>query len=257
MRIFDAHTHVDTRGLGDLQTLALFGLEALVTCAHDALPYSAPESLLDHFERLLDFDCRRLRSSAIAPYVALGVHPRGIPKRDVKQVLDKLPLLLTRQPVVAVGEIGLQDDTDEEREVFRSQLEIARQLNMPCVAHTPAGDKAAVTSEILSIVDAVGIDKSLILIDHVDERNFDLVRDSGCWIGLTVQSGKLSEERAAALVEVGDRDRIVLDSDLASSSSELLALPKTILELRKRGLPRPEIEKVAFDNACRLYRVNL
>ncbi len=256
MRIFDAHTHVDTRGFTDLQTLALFGVEGLVTCAHDVMPFSCQDTLFDHFARLLDFDCKRLRANAITPYVALGIHPRGVPKRGVNEVLDRLPEFLALDPVVAVGEIGLQSGGDEERSIFRAQLEIAKNMGLPCIVHTPESDKDTVTEKILTIIDQVGIDKSAVLIDHVNEKNFPIVRDSGCWIGFTVQVGKLTEARAADLIESSDRNHCVLDSDLASASLELLALPKAVLELRKRGFPREDIEKVAFENACRFYSVS-
>lgn len=257
MRIFDAHTHVDTRGFSDLQTMALFGVEAVVTCAHDALPFTSSESLLDHFNRLLDFDCKRLKANAIAPYVAIGIHPRGIPRRGAREVLDRLPELLALDQVVAIGEIGLQTGAEDERAIFRDQLEIAKGLGIPCIVHTPEGDKESITAKSLEIVEQVGIDQSAILIDHVNEKSFPVVRDSDCWIGLTVQSGKLSEGRAADLIELADRDRIILDSDLASSSMEVLALPKALLELRKRGFPLEEITKVAFGNAYRFFSVTL
>lgn len=76
-------------------------------------------------------------------YAALGVHPH-----DAKDVVDEAPWELIRKlslqknsRVVAVGETGLDYHYDKspreaQKEVFKKQLSLARELNLPVIVHT-------------------------------------------------------------------------------------------------------------------------
>jgi TatD DNase family protein len=72
-------------------------------------------------------------------YATVGVHPNDAPKADEK-TFENLAALLSRQKVVAVGEIGLDYHWDTPKEpqfpVFLRQLELAREARMPIVIHT-------------------------------------------------------------------------------------------------------------------------
>ena len=253
MKIFDAHVHVDARGFEDLRTIALYGTSEVTTFAHDALPFSCAGSVLDHFERLLTLDSYRLRKCGITPHVGLGVHPRGIPGVGFDQVLDSMPALLRRSGVVAVGEIGLHTGSEVEIDVFGRQLGLAKSLGMPAVVHTPEKNKLDVTRRIISVIEDVGIDLNQIIIDHASEETFSLVRMFGCWVGVSVHPSKLSEERGASLIKQFGSERVILNSDFASAFSDILALPKTVLEMRSLGVPEAEIVAAVHDNAARFY----
>ncbi|MBI4317769.1 MAG: TatD family hydrolase [Chloroflexi bacterium] len=253
MRIFDAHIHVDTRGIGDLKTLALFGTEAVVTCAHDYMDFSCAASVLDHWNRIMTLDRKRLAANNIQAFIALGLHPGGIPRTGEEEVLGKLREKLGIEGVVAIGEIGLHRYTEDELRVFRRQLDLGKELNKPCIVHTPERQKAEVTRRVLDVITDVGIDKDLVLIDHVNEDTFEMVRSFGGWIGLSVQTGKLSDERAASLIAAHGADRVILNSDLASLSDDVLALPKAVFQMKRMSLPRREIERAVFDNAVAFF----
>lgn len=255
MPIFDSHIHADTRGWEDLRTLSLFGTRAVVTCAHDVFDFSGPQSVFDHYRRLLDFDCRRLRMNHIQPFVALGIHPEGIPKEGVEEVLARLPQLLGQEPVVAVGEIGLQNGSDQEIEVLRRQLQIGKELGKPCIVHTPQKNKAEVASLAMAVISQVGISLDLVVIDHVDSRIVEAVRGFGSWIGFSVQPYKISEKEAAALVQAHGSHRVLLNSDIAGGMSDVLSLPKAIFEMRSLGLSPGDIRRVVYDNALAFYQV--
>ena len=72
-------------------------------------------------------------------YAAVGVHPH-----DAKDMDDVILLLLkdlARKPkVMAIGEIGLDfhydhSPRDVQRQVFRDQIQLARELNLPIIIH--------------------------------------------------------------------------------------------------------------------------
>lgn len=255
MPIFDAHIHADTRGWEDLRTLSLFGTRAVVTCAHDFMEFSGPQSVFDHYRRILGFDCMRLLTNHIQPFVALGIHPCGIPAEGVDEVLARLPELLAQEPVVAVGEIGLQDGTDREIDVFRRQLQIGKDLGKPCIVHNPQKNKAEVARLSMEVIAQVGISLDLVVIDHVDSRIIEEVRDFGSWLALSVQPYKISEKEAANLVQSYGSERVMLDSDLAGGMSDVLSLPKAIFEMKSLGISPEDIRKVTYDNAREFYRV--
>ncbi|MDP2726112.1 MAG: TatD family hydrolase [Dehalococcoidia bacterium] len=256
MPIFDSHIHADTRGWEDLRTLSLFGTRAVVTCAHDVFDFSVPQSIFDHYRRLLDFDCRRLRLNHIQPFVALGIHPEGIPHEGVDEVLARLPEFLALESVVAVGEIGLQSGSNQEIEVLRRQLQIGKDLGKPCIVHTPQKNKAEVTQLAMEVISQVGISLDLVVIDHMDSRIIEAVRDFGSWMALSVQPPKISEKEAAALVQAHGPNRLMLNSDLAGGMSDVLSLPKAIFEMKTLGLSPEHIRKVTFENAQTFYRVD-
>lgn len=72
-------------------------------------------------------------------YAAFGLHPMYLDQhRDTH--LDALPNWLQRHHAVAVGECGLDFfveglDPDRQRVIFRRQLEIARELDLPVIVH--------------------------------------------------------------------------------------------------------------------------
>lgn len=255
MRIFDAHIHSDCRGMEDFEQLALFGTGAVVTCAHDTSRFSSAGSLFDHFERLLHLEVRRLRESGLSPYVALGIHPLTLPFPGVDEALGKLPAYLKRERVVALGEVGLQRGSEEELRVLMEQLKIAKKLDLPVILHTPREEKRVVTERLIEAVEEAGVSKERVLIDHVNGETIDLVREFGGWIGLTVHPGKLAPRQAAELVEAWPPERAILSSDIASARSDIYAIPKAILELRKLGADEGTIGKVVYENALRFYRL--
>ncbi len=84
-------------------------------------------------------------------YATVGVHPTdiGIYTDSIERELEEL----ARHPkVVAIGEIGLdyhwmKDEKERQKEVFRSQMNIARKMKKPVVIH--AREATADTLEIL------------------------------------------------------------------------------------------------------------
>jgi len=69
-------------------------------------------------------------------YGCIGLHPENINEEFDYSLFDKLP-----DKIIAIGEIGLdyyytKDNKDKQIEVFRKQLEIAQNLNLPVVVHS-------------------------------------------------------------------------------------------------------------------------
>ena len=94
-------------------------------------------------------------------YPALGLHPEDV-KDDWETQLAVVENAIRahRDELVAIGEIGLDyywDKTfkEEQKEVLRRQLLLARELNLPVILHNREA-----TEDILSIVNTIANDQS-------------------------------------------------------------------------------------------------
>jgi uncharacterized protein len=251
--MIDAHIHADCRPYEDFGMMAVAGVESAVTLAHDPLRMSNSGVVLDHFHRMLNNDRERAALNGIELYVALGIHPRSICP-DVEVVLDKLPILLEDERVVALGEVGLETVNDEQEDIFKTQLLLADELDMKVVVHTPRRNKREVTEKTLSIIEE-NIDPVRIQLDHVDTSIIDLALEFGGLMGLTVQPLKVTPLEAVELLEGYGCEGFALDSDMSSSPSDPLSVPKTVHQMKLAGLSDKEVELVSHQNAALFYGI--
>ncbi len=73
-------------------------------------------------------------------YATVGVHPHDADQVD-KEAISVLKDMAKADQVVAIGEIGLDfhydnSPRDKQKEVFRAQLDLAREINLPVVIHS-------------------------------------------------------------------------------------------------------------------------
>ena len=253
--MIDAHIHADCRPYEDFKNMAVAGIESALTLAHDPLRMSTSAVVLDHFYRILENDFKRAAENGLTLKAALGLHPRSI-CQDYKLVLRKLPWFLDQDLVIALGEIGLETASNLEREVFRIQLEIANELGMKVAVHTPRKNKREVTIKTLSIIEG-NIDPSLVVVDHVDPSIIDLMADFEGMMGVTVQPQKMTPTEAVEMLEktFGEYgpERFMLDSDMSSSPSDPLSVPKTVHALKMAGRDDKKIDMLSYKNAAQFY----
>jgi TatD DNase family protein len=86
-------------------------------------------------------------------FAAVGIHPNEANSWD-KDSLRELKSLADHPKVVAIGEIGLDyyrdySDPEVQRSIFRAQLELAAEVNLPVVIHSrqASGDTCAILAE--------------------------------------------------------------------------------------------------------------
>jgi predicted metal-dependent TIM-barrel fold hydrolase len=251
--MIDAHIHADTRPYEDFEKMAIAGVEKAVTCAHDPLRMSSSDVVLDHINRIMENDTNRASKNGLKLYSAIGIHPRSI-SHDYKKVLDKLPELLDNVNVVAIGEIGLESGTELEIEVFKKQLQLAQDLGRKVIVHTPRTHKKEITMKTASLIIDI-IDTSLVQLDHVDRSIVDLVINFEGILGITVQPQKMTPVEAVDMMEEYGYDKFVLDSDISSSPSDPLSVPKTVHKLKLLGVDEKYIKKVSLSNTSDFYGI--
>ena len=140
-------------------------------------------------------------------YPALGLHPEDV-KADWREQLATVEAAIRahRDELVAIGEIGLDyywDKTfkEEQKEVLRRQLLLARELNLPVILHNREA-----TEDILSIVNTIANDQSPMTNNQLrgvfhcysgSKETAEIILKMGFYLGiggvLTFKNSKLSE----------------------------------------------------------------
>jgi hypothetical protein len=247
MKWFDTHIHSEGRSVEDLKRMADAGIEFAVTCAFYPIPPEHPETLLDLFRKLEIFEVKRGEKAGMSIFPALGVHPRCIPPK-YEVVLPAI----TRG--VAVGEIGLEEGGEAEVKVFKAQLRIAKENDLPCIIHTPRNNKEIITEKTLQILERISFPEELAVIDHLSPSTAEDVLKHGYYGGLSVQPGKLTPSEALAIVEEYGPERLMLNSDAGFSESEMDAVAKAG-NLIAEKLGREVAEKAGMENAKKFFKV--
>jgi predicted metal-dependent TIM-barrel fold hydrolase len=251
--MIDAHIHADTRPYEDFEIMTIAGVDKAVTCAHDPLRMSSSDVVLDHIHRIMENDTIRAAKNGLKLYSAIGIHPRSI-SDDYNIVLEKLPELLDNINVVAIGEIGLETGTELEIEIFKKQLHLAQDLGRKVIVHTPRTHKEEITKKTASLIED-NIETSLVQLDHVDGSIIDRVINFEGILGITVQPQKITPDEAVDMMEEYGYDRFVLDSDISSSPSDPLSVPKTVHKLKLKGVDEKNIKKVSYSNTANFYGI--
>lgn len=256
MKIFDPHVHMTSRTTDDYEAMANAGILAIVEPAFWlGQPRTQVGSFIDYFNSLIGWERFRASQFGIRHFCTIGLNPKEANQRVLADgVLDVLPRFLAKDGVVAIGEIGFDDQTDDEDHVFSSQMQLAKEWNLPVLIHTPHRDKKRGTERSIAVVKNSGIDESLVIIDHNNEETLPLVLATGCWAGHTIYpKTKMDEERMAALVQKYGTERIVINSAADWGISDPLKVPKTIEVMRARGVSDAMIQKIVWDNPVEFF----
>jgi predicted metal-dependent TIM-barrel fold hydrolase len=169
-------------------------------------------------------------------------------------VIDLLPRFLAKDGVVAVGELGFDDQTDDEAKWFTRQLEIARDFNLPVLVHTPHRDKKQGTIRTIELLRSLKYPEEQVLIDHNNEETLPIVLNTGCWAGHSIYPNtKMDEHRMAALVKKYGVDRIIVNSAADWGISDPLKVPKTTDAMRSLGIPEESIHDVVWNNPVAFF----
>jgi len=140
MKLVDTHCHIDSNRYDEDRDKILRDIEENLEFAVN-IGYD-----LDSSKRSIE-----LAEKYKFMYAVVGVHPTDINGYN-DELESKLEELATHPKVVAIGEIGLdyhwmKDEKEQQKKIFRRQLELAKRVKKPVVIHTR--DAIADTLEIL------------------------------------------------------------------------------------------------------------
>ena len=165
-----------------------------------------------------------------------------------------LPRYLSKEGVVAVGEIGYDDQTPAEDRFYRAQLELAKSFDMLVMVHTPHRDKKRGTMRSMDVAIEHGIDPGRVVIDHNNEETVQEVLDRGFWAAFTIYPHtKMGNERMVEIARRYGSNHIFIDSSSDWGVSDPLAVPKTARLMLERGIARADVEAICYGNALKAY----
>jgi hypothetical protein len=256
MKMFDPHIHMTSRTTDDYERMAQAGIVGVLEPAFWlGQPRTQLGTFIDYFSSLIGWERFRAKQFGIAHFCTIALNPKEAnDPRVASAVIQLLPRFLEKDGVVGVGEIGYDDVTPAEEEAFARQLEIAKELGLPALVHTPHRDKKKGTERSLALVKDVGIDESRVLIDHNNEETLPLVRKTACWAGHSIYPDtKMTEQRMVELLKKYGTERMVVNSAADWGKSDPLKVPKTAEAMRSAGFSEEQIFGVVFENPIQFF----
>lgn len=195
-------------------------------------------------------------------YAAVGFHPQEVDTFS-DEAFAKIKALLSHPKVVAVGEIGLDyhwvtDNKDKQKAIFRKQLELAIESDLPVVVHER--DCVADCLEIVLDYDVKGVFHAF----SGSKETAKILLDRGWYISfpgtVTFKNAKYPVENAAYVPD----DRILTETDAPyltahpfrgkrNDSGYMRYTLEKIAEIR--GTSVEHLERITEENAKRLFRL--
>jgi predicted metal-dependent TIM-barrel fold hydrolase len=253
MRYIEPHGHMVSRTTDDYQDMAMAGCVAVSEPAFWAgFDRSSVQGFYDYFRQLTEFEPKRAAKFGIQHYTWMCINPKE--SEDLKladEVLQIIPEFLEKPTVLGIGEIGLNKNSRNEISVLEKHVELAARYDQLILVHTPhLEDKLKGTRLIIDVLkNDRRIKPERVIIDHVEEHTVELVKEAGFWAGMTLYpESKCTPARAIDILEVYGTERIWMNSACDWGVSVPLAVPRTALEMRKRGHSAEAIDTVVYKN---------
>jgi len=259
MNYIDPHIHMVSRTTDDYETLAKMGCVAMSEPAFWAgFDRGTASGFHDYFRQLTGFEHQRAAQYGIQHYCWLCINAKEAENVELsREVIKLIPEFLELPNVLGIGEIGLNKNTRNEAIIFLEHVELAVQYNQQILIHTPhLEDKYQGTRMILDMLcDDSRIDRSRVLVDHVEEHTIRHVLEEGFWAGMTLYPvSKCTPQRAVDMIEMYGPERLMPNSAGDWGPSKPTAIPDLILEMRRRGHPESLIRKVTYENPLEFFR---
>jgi predicted metal-dependent TIM-barrel fold hydrolase len=259
MKYIDHHAHMVSRTTDDYAQMALTGCVAVTEPAFWAgWDRSTVDGVEDYFRQLTTFEPKRAAQYGIAHYTWLGMNPKESDNRELsREVLKRLPALLEGPTVLGVGEIGLNRVTRNEIATYTEQVALAAAYRELVLIHTPhLEDKYKGTRVTIDVLlQQSDLPSGRVLVDHAEEHTIEMILDHGFWAGLTLYpQTKVSPQRAVDMLEKYGPDRILVAGACDWGPSEPVAVPKFVMEMRRRKHSEAFIQRVVLENPIRFLR---
>ena len=149
-------------------------------------------------------------------YTAIGTHPHDARLFDQKAEQLILSLIKQSSRVIAWGEIGLDfhydnSPRDVQLEVFRRQLQLARDVNLPVIIHTREAE-----AETIEILKSHWASSGLPAIMHCFSGSLQLAQQAlelGCYISFSGIVTFKKAEDLRAIAKTVPLNRLLIETD--------------------------------------------
>ncbi len=203
-KIFDTHAHYDDEAFDEdreevLKQIQEAGVIGVLNCA------CSRKSLTTTNDLTLKYDFI---------YGALGIHPSDAYDYNEEIKAEIIEKVKANNKILAIGEIGLDyywdenPDRETQKKVFREQMELAKELNLPVVIHDRDAHK-----DTLDIMKEYPSVKGIV---HCFSGSVEFAKECvklGYYIGIT---GVVTFKNAKKIIEVVDAiplDKLLVETD--------------------------------------------
>ena len=252
----DPHAHMISRTTSDYEAMARAGVVAVIEPAFWlGQPRTTLGSYVDYLSSIIGFEKFRASQFGIRHYCCVGLNPKEANNQALAEaVMEVLPHFAVKEGVVAIGELGYDEQTSLEDKYLRLQIELAKEVELPIMIHTPHRDKKRGTLRTMEVLAEHGFDPSRCVIDHNNEETVREVLERGYFAAFSIYpQTKMGNERMTELVRQYGAERIIVDSACDWGVSDALAVPKTAALMAERGIESGVIRKVSYENALAVY----
>ena len=256
MRFIDPHIHMSARTTDDYERMSAAGIVAIIEPAFWlGQPRTQVGSYIDYMSSLVGWERFRAAQFGIRHYCTIGLNSKEANNEALaEQVLEVLTRYLMKEGVVAVGEIGYDDQTPVEDKYYRAQLALAKEFDMLVQVHTPHRDKKSGTTRSMDVAIEMGMNPGRVVIDHNNEETVQEVLDRGFWAAFTIYPHtKMGNERMVEIARKYGSDHIFIDSSADWGVSDPLAVPKTARLMLERGINAGDVDAICYGNALRAF----
>ncbi|NGU51957.1 TatD family hydrolase [Clostridium perfringens] len=253
-KIFDTHAHYDSDSFDEdrenvIKELKENGVIGVLNCGSDLYGLRKSVELAKEFDMF---------------YAAVGIHPENADEFN-EDVVKEIKEFVKNEKVKAIGEIGLDYYWEEnpprevQKEVFRAQMKLADELNLPVVIHDRDAhkDTLEIMKEFPNVIGVV----------HCFSGSVEFAKECiklGYYIGFT---GVLTFKNAKKLVDVCREipaERMLVETDCPfmapvpfrgkrNKSDYIEYIIDKMSEIR--GISGEEMNEVLLNNKKRLFKI--
>lgn len=256
MMFIDPHAHMISRTTDDYEAMAASGVVAVIEPAFWlGQPRTNVGSYLDYLSSIVGFERFRASQFGIRHYCTIGLNSKEANNEELAEgVMELIPRFALKEGVVAIGEIGYDEQTPLEDKYFRLQLELSKELGLPVMIHTPHRDKKNGTTRSMDVCIEHGLDPRMVVIDHNNEETVREVLDRGFWAAFSIYpSTKMGNARMVEILRQYGATQVIVDSACDWGISEPLAVAKTAKLALQSGISEEQIRLACYKNALDAY----
>lgn len=252
----DPHAHMISRTTDDYEAMAKAGVVAVIEPAFwIGQARTNVGSYRDYLAHILGFERFRASQFGMQHYCCIGLNSKEANNEELAEaVMEILPGFATKDHVVAIGEIGFDEQTPLEEKYFRLQLDLARELELPVMIHTPHRDKKHGASRSMDMIIEHGVKPNMVVIDHANEETVREILDRGFWAAFSIYPhSKMTAPRMLEIVREYGAERLIVDSACDWGVSDPLSVPKTAMLLAENGVSAEDVRRLTYANALAVY----
>ena len=253
MELFDTHAHLSDEAFDEdrhslIPKLFESGVTRIIDVACDVRTADRTIELIDRYPFI---------------YGTVGMHPHDVSAMD-NAMMDRISDILQHKKMLALGEIGLDyhyenANTAVQHEIFRQQLDLADQLDLPVIIHSRDA-----TQDTINVLKSRRNHCGVLHCFSGSADTAQIYLKMGYYIGFTGVVTFSNAKKAVEAAKTIPLDRILLETDCPymapvpfrgkRCTSDMIAHTAAKIAEIKEISPQQMVD-IARENTCRLFGI--